>query len=418
MREDDMLFAPLRINGLEVRGRVFKTATTETLATEDGFIGDDYLRFYEPLAWAGTPLIITGNMYVGRSGKPTYRSPGIDADDKLHGLRRLTELVHRHGARIVVQVNHVGRQCNPKAVGNREAIAPSAVREPTTFTKPREMSADDIARTVDEFASAAQRAEQAGFDGVQIHMSHGYLLCEFLTPHTNRRTDAYGGSFENRLRLPREVVRAARARISSGFPLLIKLNGADLLMRKGGLDTDELIRIAQALVAEGVDAIEVSCSHYESGFPMLRGRFDGFVATQMRHGQGLFLPAWRRHLMAMFDKPLAKFANRRWPAQQGFNLDFARRFKAALSAPVISVGGFYEARAMREAIAGGAADAVSIARAMVADPFLYRHLRDGTAGPRCDYCNQCVARGGREGLRCVNPHLQESRAAMLRAAGF
>src|SRR5207237_485618 len=126
---------------------------------------------------------------------------------------------------------------------------------------------------IEEFAAAARRALEAGFDGVQVHMSHGYLLNEFLTPYTNRRTDAYGGSFVNRLRLPREVVRAVRARVGSRFPVLVKLNGDDLLPVKGGTSTDEFVRVALALQDDGIDAVEVSCAHYESGFPMLRGRF-------------------------------------------------------------------------------------------------------------------------------------------------
>lgn len=396
-------FSPLRVNRLELPGRVFKTATTETLASEDGFITDEYLRFYEPFAQAGTPLIITGNMYVGRSGKPTYRSPGIEHDDKIPGLRRLTELVHRHGSRVIAQINHVGRQTNPKVVGIGTAIAPSAVRELTTMTKPRAMTRAEIERTIEEFAAAAARAREAGFDGVQVHIAHGYLLSEFLTPHTNRRTDEYGGSPDNRLRMPRAVIRAIRARVGADFPLLIKLNGHDLLMVKGGLATAELVEIGRALVADGVDAIEVSCAHYESGFPMMRGRFDGFVKTQMQHGLGAFLPRWRRQLMTLLDGPIGRYANRRWPAQEGFNLDFARQFKSSLNVPIIAVGGFHTAAGIASAIESGAADAVSVARAMIADPWLYPHLRDGAPGPRCNFCNLCIAHGGRMGLRCFNP---------------
>jgi len=412
------LFTPLRINRLEIAGRVFKTATTETLASEEGFITPEYLKFYEPYAWAGTPLIITGNMYAGQSGKPTYRSPGIEDDDKIEGLSRLTAMVHGHGSRIIVQINHAGRQTHPEAVGNHEALAPSAVRELTTFTRPRAMTLAEIERTIGEFAAAAGRARNAGFDGVQVHVSHGYLLNQFITPHTNRRTDRYGGTFENRVRLPVEVVRAVRDTVGPDYPVLIKLNGADLLMVKGGLDTPELIEIARALVDAGVDAIEISCAHYESGFPMIRGRFDDFVKTQMQHGQGQFLPAWRRRLLSLLNRPVANYANRKWPAQEGFNLGFARQFKQALSVPVIAVGGFSSPQAIRQAVESGDVDAVSVARAMIADPFLYKHLREAVQGPQCDYCNQCVARGGRQGLTCFNAALQPARSGMLRSAGF
>ena len=413
-----MIEEPITINDLELAGRVFKTATTETLADEDGTISDAYLSFYEPIAAAGTPLILTGNMYVGPTGKATYRTPGIESDARIAGLRRFTDMVHRHGVKTVAQINHCGRQANPKVGGYERTLAPSPVLEKTGLNRPRAMTLHEIARTIEEFAGAAGRAVEAGFDGVQVHMSHGYLLNEFLTPYTNRRTDEYGGSFQNRLRLPREVVAAVRARVGPDYPLLVKLNGDDLLLTRGSLPADEFVRIALALEADGVDAVEISCAHYESGFPMLKGRFDGFMRTYAYHGQGDFMPRWRQHAMAALDKPFAALANRRWAAQEGFNLDFARKFSAALRIPVITVGGFHSRGAIESAIASGATDAVSIGRAMIADPLLYRHLLEGGSGPRCDYCNLCVARGGRHGVDCYNPQLRPERQRMLREAGF
>jgi 2,4-dienoyl-CoA reductase-like NADH-dependent reductase (Old Yellow Enzyme family) len=409
---------PLRINGLELPGRVFKCATTETLAEEDGTISDAFVRFYEPIAWAGTPLIITGNMYVGPSGKATYRTPGIEHDERIPGLRRFTEMVHGHGSRTVVQINHCGRQANPQVGGYEQTIAPSPVLEKTGFNRPRGMTLAEIDRTVEEFAAAAGRAREAGFDGVEIHMSHGYLLNEFLTPYTNRRTDHYGGSFTNRLRLPREVTRAVRERVGPDYPVLVKLNGDDLLMVRGGTSTDEFVRVALALQEDGIDAVEISCAHYESGFPMMRGRFDDFMRTYAYQGQGAFLPSWRRRLIAAVNRPFAALANRRWSAQEGFNLPFARAFSAALDVPVITVGGFITRAAIEGAISSGATDAVSIGRAMIADPLLYRHLVEGGTGPRCDYCNQCVARGGHQGVDCYNPTLRPARQRMLAEAGF
>lgn len=413
-----MIDSPLRINGLQVPGRVFKTATTETLAEEDGTISDAYLRFYEPIAWAGTPLIITGNCYIGASGKATYRTPGIDADDRVPGLRRFTEMVHSHGSRTIAQINHCGRQANPRVAGYERTIAPSAVIEKTGMTRPREITLPEIERTIEEFAAAAARGKAAGFDGVQIHMSHGYLLNEFLTPYTNRRRDHYGGSFENRLRLPRQVMRAVRERVGPGYPVIVKLNGDDLLMVKGGTSTDEFVRVALALQEDGMDAVEISCAHYESGFPMLRGRFDDFLKTYARQGQGQWLPGWRQWAMAALNRPFALYANRKWATQEGFNLPFAKRFTAALEVPVITVGGFNTRSAIEGAISAGATDAVSVGRAMIADPFLYKHLVEGGSGPRCDYCNQCVARGGRQGVDCYNPALRPARQRMLAAAGF
>ncbi len=413
-----VLFAPLRVGKLAVAGRVWKTATSETRATEDGLIAAEFIQFYAPLAWAGTPLIITGNLYVSFSGKPTYRNAGIDADDKLPGLKRLTGAVHKHGSRIVAQINHCGRQMNPQAIGVPDALAPSAVRDKAMLTRPRAMTAAEIKQTVADFAGAAGRAQQAGFDGVQLHFAHGYLLSEFLTPHTNRRSDDYGGSFDKRLRLPLEVLRAVRKRVGLDYPLLAKLNGADLLIAGKGLDTQELVEVGRRLEAEGLDAIEISCGHYESGFPMIRGRFDTFFEAQMKEGAGQFMSKPMKLAARLANAPLAAVANRLWPPQEGFNLDFARQFKQALKIPVICVGGFHSRAAMEQAIESGACDAVSIARAMIADPFLVKHLREGTSGPQCDFCNGCIARAGGRPVDCYNPRLRPQRAAMLAAAGF
>lgn len=415
---ENILFKPMRIGSLEVPGRVWKSATSETRANEDGFVEDEFIDFYKPIAWAGTPLIITGNLYVGFSGKPTYRNAGIDADDKIPGLKRLTDTVHQYGSLIVAQLNHCGRQMNPEAIGVEHALSASDVRDKVLLTKPRPMTLKEIGRTVEEFASAAERAKKAGFDGVQLHFAHGYLLSEFLTPYTNRRKDGYGGSFEARLRLPREVLQAVRQRVGPDFPILGKINGADLLKTGRGLKTAELVQVALALEAAGLDAMEISCGHYESGFPMIRGRFNGFFTAQMNAGAGQFMHPLMRMAARLLDGPLGFVCNLLWPPREGFNLAFAREFKAALKIPVITVGGYHSRAAMEEAIQQGQTDAISIARAMIADPFLVKHLREGEKGPECDFCNGCIARAGGSPVDCYNEKLRPEREAMLAAAGF
>ncbi|MDC0661363.1 NADH:flavin oxidoreductase [Marinobacter sp. SS21] len=414
----ETLFSPLTIGKLELPGRIFKTATSETRGSEDGFVTDELLDFYAPIAWAGTPLIITGNLYISVQGKSTYRMCGIDNDDKIPGLTRWTELAHQYGSRIFAQINHCGRQMNPDVIGVKEALAPSAVRDKAMLTKPRAMTLNEIEEVIEDHVAAVVRAQKAGFDGVQIHMAHGYLLSEFLTPQTNRRKDQYGGSLENRMRLPLEVLRAVRKRVGPDYPVIAKLNGADLLLQGKGLDTDELVQVAQALQAEGLDGIEISCGHYESGFPMICGRFDGFLEAQVAEGAGKYLPAPMRMAAKLGAKALAKRANKAWPTREGFNGDFSRQFKAALDIPVICVGGFHTREAMEQAINSGVCDAVSIARAMIADPFLVQHLREGVEGPQCDFCNGCIARAGGSPVDCYNDKLRPARQAMLKEAGF
>ena len=244
---------------------------------------------------------------------------GIESDARIPGLRRFTDMVHGHGSRSVVQLNHCGRQANPKVAGYDRTIAPSAVLEKTGLNRPRAMTPARSTARIEEFAAAAARAVAAGFDGVEVHMSHGYLLNQFLTPYTNRRTDSYGGSFENRLRLPREVMRAVRDRVGPGYPVIVKLNGDDLLMVKGGLSTDEFVRVALALQEDGMDAVEISCAHYESGLPMMPRALRRLHDDLRRPGTGSLPASWRQRMIAATNRPFAALGNRRWSAQEGLD---------------------------------------------------------------------------------------------------
>ena len=342
---------------------------------------------------------------------------GADQDDKTAGLARLADTCHRFGAKLVGQLNHCGRQVIVGHTGVDEPVSASSVREPVMGARPRELRSDELPGIVDAFAAAAVRCRDAGFDGVQIHAAHGYLLNQFLTPHTNRRGDAYGGSFDNRLRLVREVVGETRRRVGPDFALLLKLNGDDLLPLRKGLHVDDNVAIARELVAEGIDAIEVSVGHYESGFPMTAGRFDGFYRELAVHGAGQHMDRMRRFSMTYFDRVFGALSNRLWPVREGFNLEYARRFKRELSVPVICVGGFNTRAAMEEAIRVGATDAVSCGRAFIADPFLVEHLRTGEPGPRCDYCNLCLARSGTGPVDCFNPTVRAEKEKLLAAKG-
>ena len=210
-------FDPLEIGALEIPGRIFKTATSETSADPDGFVTDRLLLFYEQMARGGTPLMITGNLYAGPLGKSTRNMTGIDSDEKIPGLRGLTDRVHELGSLLFCQVSHCGRQVVADVMGF-EPLSASAVREPAMGSMPREMTLSEIAVVVEEFGAAAARAVEAGFDGIQLHGGHGYLISQFLTPHTNRRRDDYGGRFENRTRLLVEIIEAGAPGHGPGVP--------------------------------------------------------------------------------------------------------------------------------------------------------------------------------------------------------
>ncbi len=402
-----LLFSPLSIGKLTLKGRLYKTATSETRASEDGFVTDELLAFYEPIAAAGTPLIVTGNLYVTVAGKSTYRMCGTDNPDKIPGLARWAELVHSHNGALFGQINHCGRQVMARAMGLTSAVSASDVREKVMGTKPRPLSTSEIKDTVAAYAQSAEICQKAGFDGVQLHAGHGYLVNQFLTPYTNRRTDAYGGSFMKRLRFLLEIYWAVRERCGADFPVILKLNGADALPGRHGLSGPELTNVARILESEGLDAVEITVGHYESGFPMIRGTFDEFFKGLMEEGIGGQLPWLQRTGVKAFGPAMAAGFNLLWPPREGFNLAHAARFKKALNIPVICVGGFLSGDAMEDAIRSGRCDAVSSARAMIADPQLFRHVREGVKGPQCDFCNACIARAGRLPVDCYNKKVKE-----------
>ena len=407
------LFEPLTIGSLTLGGRVFKSATSETRASDSGFVTDEYISFYEIMARAGTPLMITGNMHVSRDGQSTARMCGIENDDKIPGLKNLTEAVHAHGSKIFAQLNHVGRQMIPANMGFAEALAPSAVKELTQGTKPRAMTVEEINRVVNDFANAAFRAKQSGFDGVQIHAAHGYLISQFLTPYTNRRTDNYGGSFENRLRFLQEICRAIHERVGTYYPVIVKLNGIDSLPLRRGLKNRELVQVAKALEYEGIDAIEISISHYESGGVVFRGTYHRFFNNYRKTRLFRHLPILYRLSIGLLWPLIALVSNLLWFHREGFNLRYAKAFTDTLQIPVLCVGGFQSRPAMEKALNNRMCDAVSSARQFIADPYLYKHLKENTSGPKCVFCNACIGHVGEMPLDCYYPAVRAEKDAML-----
>jgi len=409
------LTTPLQIGTMTVAGRLFKSATSETRSSTDGFVTDELLEFYEPIARGGTPLIVTGNLYVSLQGKSAARQAGIDADHKIPGLRQWVQLAHQHGARLIAQLNHGGRQIATPFVPGQPAVSASAVREPALGTQPRPLRTDEIPALVDTFAAAAERTRDAGFDGVQIHAAHGYLLGQFLTPHTNRRTDDYGGSLDNRMRLLREVYWAIRHRVGPEFPILLKINGTDMLPPfRQGVHTTDMVRVAKALQDEGLDAVEVSRGTYESWPASVLGHYRGYIRAHIREGAGAELP-WARRMAMLAAAPVMERAAEQFaPGGEGFNLAQAEQFTAALNIPVICVGGFHTRAGMQAALTAGSCDAISAARAFIANPYLFRHMQTPLPdAPVCGFCNGCVARHGGMPVECYSSDIRARKNLML-----
>lgn len=345
-----ILFSPVPIGPVIVPNRFVRSATHDFMAEEDGSVTDRNVSLYRDLAEGEVGLIITGHAYVNPCGKASPRQIGIDVDARVEGLSRICRAVHSFPSRIMLQLAHAGRQTKERICGSTP-LAPSAVYEPVLKVMPRVMTAADIRNLVQDFVRAAGRARQAGFDGVQLHGAHGYLLSSFFSPHTNRRADAYGGSTENRARAAVEILRGIKDECGADFPVIIKLNSDDYL--PGGLEVEESVRLARILAREGMNAIEVSGGTSEAGkgsmWPGIRAEED----------EGYFAPA-------------------------------AARIKAAVAVPVFGLGGFRTLRMMEQAVASGRVDLISLSRPFIREPFLVRKFRTGEVSKSaCISCNKC-----------------------------
>jgi len=357
------LFSPVEIGSLELSNRLVRSATAESLATEpEGKATPALAILYGQLARGGVGLIVTGHAYVDPGGKAHREMLGAYDDELIPGLCTLAEAAHAEGGRIALQINHGGRQSDSRCVP--EKLAPSTV--PTANGKvPREMTTAEIDAAVDAFGQAARRAQLAGFDAVQIHGAHGYLVNQFLSPHSNRRTDAWGGDPRRRLAFLAAVCEAVRGQVGANFPVLIKFGMTDNLdLVPDGLTPEEGAAIVAQMAGLGLDAVEISGG--DSG----GGDFNGRLGVGSKVGEGYF-------------RPLARLA------------------KAATHLPVILVGGLRSRAIMDEILAAGDADLIALCRPLIREPDLPNRLRSGAAAvATCISGGRCWPKGLGEGIAC------------------
>lgn len=346
-----MLFHQCTFGGVTLRNRIVRSATYEKRADVDGFVTDALIDFYRELTLGGSGLIITGNALVHVSGRSVPQMICIHNDYYIDGLRRLTDAIHSLDGRVVIQLVHGGRQCFPALLGGSKPLAPSEVIDPSTKVTPAAMTNEEIWEIIEAFGTAAGRAFYAGFDGIQIHGAHGYLVNEFLSPHTNRRDDYWGGDEERRFHFLEEVYKAMRGEVRPDFPILIKMNAEDYV--EGGLTPDESLRIAKRLEDMGIAAVEVSGGMYESGN---RTAQLNILKTE----------------------------------QEAYFRESARFFKKDLRVPVMLVGGIRSRSVAEDVLTSGDADFVSLARPLIREPDLPLKFRDGKEKADCISCNGCM----------------------------
>ena len=353
-----ILFEPTKIKNMNLENRFVRSATYDGCA-ENGHVTQRQVSLYSTLSKGGVGLIITGITYVHESGKFSKFQNSIVGDEFIDGLKKLTAAVHQWGAKIAVQLFHAGREARFPKSSNRVAMGPSFVETDPYFRgKYRPMTETEIWEVVRAFGDGAKRAREAGFDGVQIHGAHAYLLSQFLSPHTNRRDDKWGGKLENRLRLHREIYQDVRRKVGENYPILIKVGVQDGF--SGGLEFNEGKVAAHYLAESGFDALEISQG--------LRG--SGYEETEFK----------------------TKINNL---GREAYYRNWCREIKNRVDVPVMIVGGLRTFDLMEEIVQNNEADLISLSRPLIRNPSLINDWKKGERHrAECISCNKCL-----EGLR-------------------
>jgi 2,4-dienoyl-CoA reductase-like NADH-dependent reductase (Old Yellow Enzyme family) len=337
--------------GAVLKNRIAKAAMTEGLASGGNHCNDRFIRLYEKWGSGGAGLLISGNVLVDRwhlERGGNLAIVGHQSNSALAALADMAAKAKAHGSHIWMQLNHAGRQTQKMI--NRNPKAPSHIGLKMgngRFGTPTPLTLDEIKTAQAAFVHAARIAESTGFDGMQMHAAHGYLVSQFLSPLSNRRDDIYGGSLENRARFLIETVQEIRRAASKTFAVSVKLNSADF--QKGGFDDDESAMVAKWLEEAGVDLIEVSGGNYE------QPRMIDFTRKD----------------------PLDAGKRESTKRREAYFLDFVPKLRAKVSVPVMVTGGFRTVAAMEQAVAKDGVDMVGLGRPMVIDPDCARKILAG-----------------------------------------
>lgn len=365
------LFESTVINGMILQNRFVRSATWEGLATTDGAVTPKLIERTVELAKGGVGLIISGHAYVSKEGQASPWQLGVYKDELIPGLKELSSSVHKYGGKTLLQLAHAGNYAEenltnqaPLVVSNFEGLAE---------TERQEINQDNIRTLIRAYTAAAERAKKTGFDGIQIHSAHGYLLSQFLSPVFNKRQDEYGGSVDNRARIHLEIYQSVRKAVGSDFPIFIKLNSGDFVEK--GLSITESIQIAKLFAAAGFDAIELS-----------GGLLKGGKLSPSRSGIN------SQDKEAYFQK-------------------YARKIKNETAIPLILVGGVRSFEIAEKIVLEGTADYISMSRPFIREPDLIKRWQSGDREKaKCTSDNLCFKPGhSGKGIYCVTQEREEKR---------
>lgn len=338
------LFKPKKIGNCEIPNRLVVPAMVVNVCNDDGTLSDQFMKYHEEKAKGGWGLIITEDYAVSADARGYTNIPGLWNDAQIPANREFTKLIHSHGSKIWCQIYHAGKQKMPNVAG--QAVAPAAIKDPLAMNMPRELTVEEIHQIARDFGTCAGRAKEAGFDGVEIHAAHGYLIAQFLSYFINKRTDEYGGCFDNRCRFFDEIYAEIRKNVGDDFPVTVRMSVNEYVT--GGRTEAESYALARHFDELGVDAIHVS---------------NGVYASDPEH-----------HVISnMFATP-------------AFNTDAAMQIKSLVSCPVITVNKIHDPHLADTMIRMGKADFIAMGRESLADPYYPKKVKEG----RFDEINYCI----------------------------
>lgn len=358
--------------GVSLKNRLAKSAMSENLAS-GGLPREKMERLYETWGSGGLGLIITGNVMVDGDELGEPNNVVLEDAQNLPVFRAWTDAAKKEGSAIWAQINHPGRQA-PAAI-SKVTVAPSAIKLKVgsiAFRTPHALTESEIRQVIEKYATTARLCKEAGFDGVQIHGAHGYLVSQFLSPLSNVRTDLWGGTIENRSRFPLEILRAIRRSVGVNFPIGMKINSADF--QRGGFNEEDAAYVVQALEAEGIDLIEISGGTYESAAmvgaqEVPDGTTDTMSSLLSRGAQDVLKFSTGTACTEPVEVTSSSTAQR-----EAYFLPFAKHIRSTVKIPLMLTGGFRSTQAMEEALESGAIDIVGLARPLAMEPHLAKRL--------------------------------------------
>jgi len=382
------VFSRGKIGSLELRNRIIRSGCFEGMCQE-GRVTEQLMEHHRRLAEGGVGMTTVAYCSVTFDGRGFGHEMWM-REEILPALKRLTDAVHAEGAAASIQMSHCGFFASRREIG-KTPLGASPKFCLFRMSRCRQMTEGEIDDMTSAFGKAARMAKDAGFDAVEIHAGHGYLLSQFLSPWTNHRKDRYGGPLENRLRFPAAVIARVREAVGPGFPILVKMNQRDGM--KGGLELDEAVEVARRFESAGASALIPSCG-FTSKTPLYMMR--GNVPT-MEMARNQSNPMMRLSLILF-----GRFMVQTYPFEPMFLLDGARRMKEAVSIPVVYIGGALSLDSMENAVKEGFGF-VQVGRATVRDPDFVRKLQRGEIRESdCDHCNRCIATMDAGGVYCVS----------------